>query len=78
MDAFEMWEDPNTGARFCFAHVGADFAAGVLVMKPDSELPKHNRPQAAENLLQIEGRSQVTLLGETGEVQASYELTPGT
>jgi quercetin dioxygenase-like cupin family protein len=76
--AFEMWEDPATEARFCFAHVGEDFSTGVLVLKADSELQKHNRPHASENLLQISGHCQVTLLAEDGAVQATYDLTPGT
>ena len=78
MQAFEMWEDPKTQARFCFAHVGTDFTTGVLVLTPDTELAKHNRPHAEENLLQISGRCQVTLLNEAGEVEATHELTPGT
>lgn len=76
--AFEMWEDPQGQARFCFAHVGKDFSTGVLVLKLDTELPKHNRPRAEENLLQISGRCQLTLLNEKGEVEATHELTPGT
>jgi quercetin dioxygenase-like cupin family protein len=78
MSAFEIWEDPATEARFCFAHTGTDFTTGVLLMKSDTELIKHNRPHAEENLLQIEGRCQVTLLNEDGTVGATYELTPGT
>jgi quercetin dioxygenase-like cupin family protein len=75
---FELWEDQDTGARFCFAHAGTDFTTGVLVMKADTELGKHNRPLAEENLLQIEGHAQVTLLAEDGAVEATYDLTPGT
>lgn len=77
MAAFEMWEDPTGGARFCFSHVGKDFSTGVLLLKSDTELPKHNRPLAEENLLQIEGHCQVTLLSESGDVEAVYDLTPG-
>jgi quercetin dioxygenase-like cupin family protein len=76
--AFEMWEEPKGQARFCFAHVGKDFSTGVLNMKPDTEVPKHNRPDAEENLLQISGRCQVTLYSEDGEIEATYDLTPGT
>ncbi|HKU18964.1 MAG TPA: hypothetical protein VJP80_06895 [Candidatus Saccharimonadales bacterium] len=76
--AFEVWEDPATEARFCFAHVGKDFATGVLVLKSDTELAKHNRPLAYENLLQISGVSLVTLLDDDGNVQATHELRPGT
>lgn len=78
MAAFEMWEDPGSQARFCFSHVGTDFTTGVLMLKADAELPKHNRPQAEENLLQVSGRCQVTLLSEDGEVEATHDLTPGT
>jgi len=78
MAAFEMWEEPTQEVRFCFSHVGMDFSTGVLLMKSDTELPKHNRPHAEENLLQIEGRCQVTLLTDEGEVEAVYDLTPGT
>ncbi|HSX35128.1 MAG TPA: hypothetical protein VLF62_05810 [Candidatus Saccharimonadales bacterium] len=78
MPAFEIWEEPSQEVRFCFSHVSKDFSTGVLLMKSDTELPKHNRPLAEENLLQIEGRCQVTLLGEKGEVEATYDLTPGT
>lgn len=77
-DAFEILEDPATGAQFCFAHAGSDFTTGVLVMKADSELPKHHRPHAEENLLQLSGHSQVTLLDEAGNVQSTHDLTPGT
>jgi len=75
---FHMFEDPKGQARFCFSHVGKDFSTGVLLLKPDTELPKHNRPHAEENLLQLAGRCQVTLLSESGEVEATYELTAGT
>ncbi|HSW99975.1 MAG TPA: hypothetical protein VLH38_02995 [Patescibacteria group bacterium] len=75
---FEMWEDPEQQARFSFAHVGTDFTTGVLILRQDTELAKHHRPLAFENLLQIEGRSQVTLLSEDGRVEATHDLTPGT
>ncbi|HUB94255.1 MAG TPA: hypothetical protein VMB52_07175 [Verrucomicrobiae bacterium] len=78
MAAFEVWEDPEQEARFCFAHVGTDFSTGVLLLKSGAELPKHHRPLAYENLFQIEGRSQVILLSEEGSVEATHDLTPGT
>jgi quercetin dioxygenase-like cupin family protein len=76
--AFEVWEDPACQARFCFAHVGSDFTTGVLVLKSDTELPKHHRPLAYEHLLQITGVSLVTLLDEDGNVESTHELRPGT
>lgn len=75
---FEMLEDTEGQARFCFAHVDKEFTTGVLLLKPDAELPKHYRPKAFENLLQVAGHSQVTLLNEAGDVEATYDLTPGT
>lgn len=76
--AFEIWEDAEHQARFCFAHVSREFSTGVLVLKPDAELLKHHRPLAYENLLQISGHCQITLLSENGDVEATYDLTPGT
>jgi quercetin dioxygenase-like cupin family protein len=76
-DAFEIWEDPKGVARFHFAHTGKDFTTGVLTLKPDAELPRHNRPNAEENLLQISGVCQITLYSEDGDLQASYKLYPG-
>jgi quercetin dioxygenase-like cupin family protein len=49
-----------------------------MAIMPDGELPKHNRPLANENLVQVSGVSLVTLLDEEGSVQATYELRPGT
>jgi quercetin dioxygenase-like cupin family protein len=74
---FEIWEDPSGHARFCFSHQSTDFTTGVLVLKPDAELPKHNRPLAYENLYQISGTSLLTLLNEDGSVQETRELRPG-
>lgn len=76
--AFEVWEDPSTEARFCFSHSDSAFTTGVLILKSDTELPKHNRPLAFENLLQVSGVSQVTLLNDEGIVEDSYDLRPGT
>lgn len=76
--AFDIWEDPLTEARFCFSHSDESFTTGVLILKPDTELPKHNRPLAFENLTQVSGISQLTLLDEQGTVEVSYDLRPGT
>jgi quercetin dioxygenase-like cupin family protein len=78
MTAFEIWEDPPGQARFYFSHSDEYFTTGVLVLKPDAELGKHNRPLAFENLVQVSGACQMTLLHEDGSVQEAYELRPGT
>lgn len=76
--AFEIWQDPETQARFCFSHTGKDMTAGVLILKSNTELPKHERPLAFENLLQVSGESRLALLDRHGELQTSYTLSPGT
>jgi quercetin dioxygenase-like cupin family protein len=75
--AFEVWEDPETQARFCFSHSDKNVTTGVMILRPGTELPKHNRPLAFENLLQISGKCQMSLFGEAGELQATHELAPG-
>jgi quercetin dioxygenase-like cupin family protein len=76
--AFNIWEDPTGVARFCFSHSDGQFTTGVMILKSNAELPKHNRPLAFENLLQVSGVSMMSLLDEDGELQNSYELRPGT
>ncbi|HSW66909.1 MAG TPA: hypothetical protein VLI54_07275 [Bacillota bacterium] len=77
-DAFEIWEDPSGHARFYFSHTGTDFTTGTLVLLPDSELPRHNRELAFENLVQVAGTCQLSLTNEDGEIEATYDLRPGT
>lgn len=77
MEAFEVWEDPSGHARFYFSHSDKEFTTGTLVLKPDTELTRHNRPLAFENLVQVSGTCQLTLTSEAGEVEASYDLRPG-
>ncbi len=77
-EAFEIWEDPTGHARFYFSHIGSDFATGTLVLVSDSELPRHHRPLAFENLVQVGGVSQLTLTDADGNVQETFELRPGT
>ena len=77
MPAFEVWEDPATETRFCFSHSDENFTTGVMILQPKIELPKHNRPLAFENLLQISGRCEMRLLDEAGNLQATHTLNPG-
>jgi len=75
---FEIWEDPSGHVRFYFSYVSKSFSTGAIVMASDSELPRHHRPAAFENLVQLAGVSQLSLTDESGEVQHTYELRPGT
>lgn len=77
MLAFEVWDDPANQVRFCFSHTGSDFTTGVMVLQPGAELPKHNRPLAFENLLQLHGNCKMILLDEAGAEQTIHELKPG-
>ncbi len=47
-----------------------------MILEPGAELPKHNRPLAYENLLQLEGKCRVTLIGEDGLVESLHVLNP--
>lgn len=75
MPAFEIWEDPSAQVRFCFSHSDSQFTTGVMIIQPGALLPKHNRPLAFENLLQISGNCKMTLLDESGSVETEYILS---
>lgn len=77
MAAFEVWDDPSGQVRFCFSHTGTDFTTGVMILQPGAALPKHNRPLAYENLLQLDGGCTMTLLNESGDTEAIHMLNPG-
>lgn len=62
--AIEAWQDSATGVNFYFSHSDEHFTTGVMVIPPRTELPKHNRPLAAENLVQIAGTCLVKLFDE--------------
>lgn len=68
MQAFEVWEDPGTLACFYFSHSDPAFTTGVLVLPPHTELPKHNRPLAVENLVQVSGRCRIQVFGKDDAV----------
>lgn len=74
---FEVWKDPTGKVRFCFSHSDEKFTTGVLMLEPNTSLPKHNRPLAFENLLQIQGSCTMTLLDEAGGQQVAHQLEPG-
>lgn len=53
---FEIWQDPNTKVTFYFSHSDETLTTGVMEIPAGAELPKHNRPKAFENLVQLSGR----------------------
>lgn len=70
MTPFEVWKDPVTGVEFCFSHSDETLTTGVMYLPPHSELPKHNRPKAFENLVQISGQCKMEVFDDDG---GSYE-----
>lgn len=73
---FEVWDDSTGQVRFCFSHSDKTFTTGVMIIQPGTELPKHNRPLAYENLLQLSGKCQMSLLNEAGDVEQKIVLQP--
>lgn len=77
MDSLEVYEDKEKTVRFYFTHSSKEFTTGVLVIQPHKELPKHNRPLAVENLIQISGKCVMKLFkGETEQFE-EHKLNPG-
>ncbi len=72
----EAWEDPVTKVQFYFSHSDAKFTTGVMVIPAGAALPKHNRPSAVENLVQVAGRCEMTVFDDS-ENKTIYELKPG-
>lgn len=73
---FEVWEDPTTKVRFCFSHSDETLTTGVMIIPPKTELPKHNRPLAYENLVQITGKCVMEVFSDNGSSE-KHELGPG-
>jgi quercetin dioxygenase-like cupin family protein len=53
---FEVWQDPQTKVIFYFSYSDENLTTGVMEIPAGAELPKHNRPKAFENLVQVSGR----------------------
>lgn len=53
---FEIWQDPQTKVTFYFSHSDENLTTGVMEIPAGAELPKHNRPKAFENLVQVSGK----------------------
>ena len=64
MKQIETYESQDGGVRFYFSHSDKNFTTGVMVIRPHYELPKHNRPFAIENLVQISGESIIKLFSD--------------
>ena len=67
MQPFEAYEDPQTNVRLYFSHSSSEFTTGVMVIPPGKELPKHNRPLAVENLVQISGKCLMKVFDENDQ-----------
>ena len=68
MTPFEIWQDPETKVTFYFSHSDENLTTGVMVIPPKTELPKHNRPKAFENLVQISGQCLMKVFNDDGSV----------
>ncbi len=75
MIEFEAWKDPITGVVFQFSHSDENLTTGVMMLPSKSELPKHNRPKAFENLLQVAGKCEMTVF--KGDETTKHVLEPG-
>lgn len=69
-------ESPDGKARFYFSHSDEKFTTGILVLQPRAALPKHNRPHAIENDVQIGGRCLMTIFNENDTTQ-EVEIAAG-
>ncbi len=75
-NAIEIYQSPDGKATFYFSHSDSNFTTGVMVIEPNSSLPKHKRPLAFENLTQVSGKCLMTLFNEKDEA-IEIELNVG-
>lgn len=75
MTPFEVWRDPATKVEFYFSHSDENFTTGVMYIPPGAALPKHNRPKAFENLIQLAGKCRMTVF--SGDTSIEKVLAPG-
>jgi len=64
MNIIEAYEDKEGIVKFFFTHSDENFTTGIMIIKPNSELLKHNRPLAVENLIQIHGKCLIKLFSD--------------
>jgi quercetin dioxygenase-like cupin family protein len=67
MTPFEVWQDPTTKVIFYFSHSDKNFTTGVMALPPGAKLPKHNRPKAFENLVQVSGKCLMKVFDDKDE-----------
>ncbi len=72
MIGFELWRDKTTGVVFYFSHSDENLTTGVMEIPANTELPKHSRPLAYENLVQISGKCVMEVFNDD---DTSQELT---
>jgi quercetin dioxygenase-like cupin family protein len=65
---FEVWQDPNTKVIFYFSYSDENLTTGVMEIPAGAELPKHNRPKAFENLIQVSGKCLMKVFYDTDNV----------
>ena len=77
MQPFEIWEDPETSVRLIFSYSDTKLTTGIMIIPPKKALPKHNRPLAIENIVQVSGRCLIKVFSEADKA-TEHILTPGT
>lgn len=77
MNFIEAYEDKEGIVKFFFTHSDENFTTGVMIVKPNSEPSKHNRPLAVENLIQIYGKCLMKLFSDENTFEEKL-MTPGT
>ena len=64
MTPFEIWQDPATKVTFYFSHSDKKLTTGVMEIPAGAALPKHSRPRAFENLVQVAGKCRMEVFDE--------------
>ena len=77
MNYIEAYEDKDKIVKFYFTHSTSEFTTGVMVIQPNKELSKHNRPFAVENLIQISSTCVMKLFIDEKNFEEKT-MTPGT
>lgn len=72
---FEIWQDPTTKVTFYFSHSDENLTTGVMEIPAGAELPKHNRPKAFENLVQVSGKCVMKVFD--GDSETEHTLNVG-
>ena len=72
----EIYQTDDSLVTFHISYSSKNFSTGILLLKPGVILPKHNRPNAVENLTQIAGKCLMKLFDENNK-PIDYEVDPG-